>query len=313
MYKRHKISVSVPAFNEEKLIGKTLRSIPSFVDLIVVVDDKSTDKTVEEIIKCKKLDRRIDLITSEKNLGLGDTIIKAHNFGVKKGVDIMVVMAGDNQMDPKYLPLLLDPIIKEGIDYTKGNRFFHRQDLKKMSTFRIIGNIFLTLISKFCTGYWSISDPINGYTALNARTYKKLDLSKIGSRYGFEPSLLIELSLVNARVKDVFIPARYGEEKSKVNLLADPLKVLKVFLMGFFRRMFYKYTLYNFHPIALFYGVGFLFILIGLIFGFYILFNSFVLQRISTPATVMLSVVPFIIGIQLILQAITLDIQNEPK
>lgn len=313
MYKNYKIAVSVPAYNEEKLIKKTLETIPSFVDLIVVVDDKSIDKTVNEVERYKKRNKRINLIVSKENQGLGDTVIKAHAYAAGKGMDIVVVMAGDNQMDPAFLPLLLDVLIKEKVDLAKGNRFFHRQDLKKMPTFRIIGNIFLTFISKFCTGYWSISDPINGYTALKIETFKKIDVSQIASRYGFEPSLLIELALIDAKVKDVFIPARYGNEKSKVNLLLDPLRVVMTFLKGYIRRIFFKYTLYNFHPIALFCLAGFLFIFIGISFGFFILFNSFILHRIATPATVMLFVVPFLLGVQLILQAIVLDIQSEPK
>ncbi len=313
MYRKHKIAISVPAYNEESLIRKTLETIPLFVDLIVVVDDKSKDKTVDEIKKVIKKDKRINLIAADENVGLGHTVIKGHEFAAKKQVEIIVVMAGDNQMDPQYLPKLLDALIDNSIDYTKGNRFFHRQDLKKMPLFRLIGNILLTFISKFCTGYWSISDPINGYTALKVETYKKIDVSQIASRYGFEPSLLIELSLIDAKVKDVFIPARYGTEKSKVNLLSDPIKVIKTFFNGYVRRIFFKYTLYNFHPIALFYIIGFPLVFVGLIFGFFILINSFVLNKIATPATVMLFVVPFLLGVQLILQAIVLDIQNEPK
>jgi len=313
MYKKYKISVSVPAYNEEKLIRKTLETIPKFVDLIVAVDDKSKDKTIDEIRQSQRKDKRIQLISSEKNLGLGDTVVRAHNYAVKKNMDIVVVMAGDNQMDPKYLPLLLDTIIEDNYDYAKGNRFFHREALKKMTRFRLIGNILLSFLSKFSTGYWSISDPINGYTALKVKIFKKIDITQIGSRYGFEPSLLIELSLINARVKDVFIPARYGTEKSKVNLLRDPFKVVKVFLQGFARRIFYKYTIFNFHPIALFYGAGCLFILISLMCGLYVMLNSIILHEASIIGGVMLFIVLFILGVQLILQAIVLDIQSEPK
>lgn len=313
MYKKCKVAVSVPAYNEEKHIKKTLETIPSFVDLIVVADDRSSDKTVEQILQCRSRDKRIHLITSKENTGLGDTVVKAHTYAFGKKAQIAVVMAGDNQMDPAFLPPLLDAVIAGNCDYAKGNRFFHRRDLEKMPLFRIIGNVFLTFLSKFCTGYWSIADPINGYTALRIEAFKKIDVSKIASRYGFEPSLLIELALINARVKDVFIPARYGSEKSKVNLLTDPFKVMKAFVGGYFRRIFFKYMLYDFHPIALFYGAGFMSVFTGFVFGLFIAFNSFILQKISTPATVMLFVVPFLLGVQLILQAIVLDIQNEPK
>lgn len=313
MFKKNKISISIPAYNEEKLINKTLDTIPSFIDLIVVVDDKSKDKTIDKIKESQKKDKRIHLIASEKNQGLGDTILKAHSYAIKKNMDITVVMAGDNQMDPKYLPMLLNTLITNKLDYVKGNRFYHRQDLRNMPRFRVIGNIFTTFVTKFCTGYWSISDPLNGYTALNVNTLKKIDTTKIHSRYGFETSLLLELSLIDAKIKDVFIPARYGEEKSKVSALSDPLIILKVLYLGYLRRMFLKYTLYSFHPIALFYSVGYILILIGLIFGFDILINSLFLKNIATPATVMLFVVPFLLGVQLCLQAIVLDIQNEPK
>lgn len=241
MYKKNKIAISVPAYNEEELIGKTLENIPAFVDLIVVVDDKSTDKTIEQILKCQSKDQRIHSILSKKNLGLGDTVINAHKFATKEKADIVVVMAGDNQMDPLYLPYLLDTIIEEDADFAKGNRFYHKKDLKKMSLFRRTGNYLLSFVAKFCTGYWSISDPINGYTALRVKTFKKIDLSQIGSRFGFEPSLLIELAILDAKVKEVFIPARYGSEKSKVNLFLDPLRVLKAFGKGYIRRMILKY------------------------------------------------------------------------
>src|SRR5579859_2808602 len=149
MYKRKKVAVSVPAYNEEKLIKKTLESIPSYIDLVVVVDDKSRDQTVSEVKKIKKDNKKIHLIEAKANKGLGDTVIKAHTFAAKKDADIVVVMAGDNQMDPSYLPLLLNTLIAGKFDYVKGNRFFHRQDLKKMPKFRVIGNILLTLVSKF--------------------------------------------------------------------------------------------------------------------------------------------------------------------
>ncbi len=313
MYKEHKIAVSIPAYNEGKLISKTLETIPSFVDNIVVVDDKSIDDTAKEILKCGNRDGRIHPVFFKKNLGVSGAIIEAHSRALDKGADIIVVMAGDNQMDPVYLPLLLDAVIEGKADYAKGNRFFHRQDLKKMPVMRIIGNIFLTFVSKFCTGYWSISDPLNGYTAMRAETFKKIDVSRIAPRYSLEVSLLIELALIDAKIRDIFIPARYGDEKSKVRIFRDSVKITMVFLKGFARRIFLKYTLYNFHPISLFYALGFILSLVGVFFGFFVLFNSFVLHRIATPATVMLFVVPFLLGVQLILQSISLDIQNEPK
>lgn len=313
MYKKNKISVFVPAFNEENFITKTLNTIPAYVDLIVVVNDNSKDKTKEKIIACAKKDKRIVLIDQKINGGIGNSAMLAHAYSALKKCDILALMAGDNQMDPRYLSMLLNEIIVNNYDYAKGNRFFHQKDLKSMPKMRNIGNIFVTFITKFSTGYWSISDPLNGYTALRVEAFTKLNPEDIASRFDFEVSMLLELSLLNARVKDVFIPAQYGNEESDINYIIDSWRVLRTLIKGYIKRIIYKYTLFNFYPISLFYLSGYFLILIGLLFGGYVTFFSLILKHVATPATVMLSVVPFTLGFQLILQAIVLDIQNEPK
>lgn len=136
MYKNNKISISIPAYNEEKFIIETLKGIPEYVDFVVVVNDCSKDKTSDVVKKFAKNDKRVVLIDMEKNTGGPGLPVKiAHNRGVEMGADILVVMGGDNQMDPVHLPLLLDEIIENKFDYVKGNRFYHRKDLKKCLRF----------------------------------------------------------------------------------------------------------------------------------------------------------------------------------
>lgn len=313
MYKNHKISVSIPAYNEEEFIGATIESVPDYVDYIIVVNDKSKDKTEEAAKKYqKKLKNKLFVITPEQNGGVGASIMIGHNKGIELGADIAVVMAGDNQMDPAYLPTLLDTLIDNNFDYTKGNRFFHLKELKTMPKVRLIGNIVVSFMTKFCTGYWSISDPLNGYTALRLETYKKLDQSSIAKRYDFEVSLLNELSLISAKVKDVFIPALYRNEVSDIKLVRDTLHTSSRLFKGFFKRLLVKYTLFNFSPIVLFYFFGTLMIVWSIVFGTYLILYS-IGPRTTTTATDMLAVVPLILGFQLVLQAVVLDIYNEPK
>lgn len=128
MYKDKTICVVVPAYNEEKLIGNVIETMPEFVDRIVIVDDKSRDKTVE-IVKgyLEKSEERLVLIQHEKNQGVGGAIVTGYKWARDSKMEITAVMAGDVQMDPDDLSGLLDPIIEGETDYTKGNRLFTGQ------------------------------------------------------------------------------------------------------------------------------------------------------------------------------------------
>lgn len=146
----------------------------------MVVDDASIDNTYNVALNSR--DSRVCVIKHEINQGVGNAIISGHKKALELGVNISVVMAGDGQMDPKYLPDLLDPIIEEGYHYTKGNRFFKRGSLRKMPRLRIFGNIVLTFLTKLSSGYWHIFDPQNGYTAIRCDVLKKLDLDSISPK-----------------------------------------------------------------------------------------------------------------------------------
>lgn len=310
MYKNHKISVSIPAFNEEKLIATTVKSMPDYIDYIIAVNDASKDETIDILNTIKS--PKLIIIDSKINGGVGASILKGHAKGVEKGADIMVVMAGDNQMDPAYLPALLDEIIENKIDYVKGNRFGHLSELKSMPKMRLVGNIVTTILTKIASGYWSSSDPLNGYTALRSSSYKSLNHKKLNGRYGFELSMLIELSFIKAKVKDVFIPAKYGKEVSSIKIFRDTKLALKVLSRGFLRRIFYQHILFNFTAVGLLLILGNSLIGFGLLLGIYLLIYSFG-SNVASTATVMLSVTPIILGVQFILQAVQIDIQNEPK
>ncbi|HEY9247224.1 MAG TPA: glycosyltransferase family 2 protein, partial [Candidatus Methanoperedens sp.] len=118
--KGRNISVVVPAYNEELLIEETIRGIPEYVKRIYVIDDGSTDRT-PDILK-GITDTRVVSVRHERNRGVGAAIVTGYKLALEDGVDIVAVMAGDNQMDPEQLPRLLKPIIEGRADYTKGNR-----------------------------------------------------------------------------------------------------------------------------------------------------------------------------------------------
>jgi glycosyltransferase involved in cell wall biosynthesis len=215
MYKNHKIAAVVPAYNEEKLIGETLSSIPEYVDRIYAVDDGSTDRTFEIVQEFAKKDSRIVCIKHEKNRGLGAAIVTGYKRALQDKMDIVAVMAGDNQMDPKDLSTLLDPIVEGKVDFAKGNRFLKNYDLR-MSYWRRFGTFLLTMLTKIASGYWHVGDSQNGYVAITINALKKIDLNKLHKSYSFENDLLIKASVAGLRVVNVPVKIRYKiGERSK--------------------------------------------------------------------------------------------------
>jgi glycosyltransferase involved in cell wall biosynthesis len=310
IYKDRRIAVLVPAFNEAAHVGDVVRTAPDFVDDIIVVDDASGDGTGQAALAVG--DPRVVLITHPVNQGLGATLVDAHKEAIARDADISVVMAGDGQMDPAYLPALLDPIVEDGYDFTKGNRFFARNSWKGMPRHRILGNILLTFLTKLATGYWDIFDPQNGYTAITRDAQREIDWDSVARDYSFENDVLGWLALDKRRVKDVRIPAVYGSEVSDIRLGTVVPAILRTLRRVFWRRIMVNYVVASFSPVALFLFSSLLMGLWSLGFGAWV-----VAQKLGgttpTTATVMLVVLPFLMGFELMLAALVLDIVNTPK
>jgi len=310
MYKGKKIAVVIPAYNEQELIQETLNGIPDLVDGIYVVDDCSTDMTRNKISGFSN--ERISLICHNKNMGVGAAIKTGYTVAYDAGFDIIVVMAGDNQMDPRYITNLVDPLINNECDYTKGNRLLSKAARKQMPKFRIFGNSMLSFLTKVSSGFWDIVDPQNGYTAVTRQSLDILPLSEVYSGYGYPNDLLIKMSTYNLRVKDVVIPARYGLEKSKIFLPSYILHVSKLLVFGFVGRLWEKYVLQSLHPLIFFYLMSFLLIPLGLISGIYILYLRIVVGGI-TAASVLLPVFLLTMGVHSLFFAMFFDMQNTKK
>ena len=211
-YARHRVGVTVPAYNEELLIEDTLQSIPEYVDRIYVIDDGSTDRTAEIVQQCALTDPRIAYVRHRRNGGVGSAIYTGYKLALEENMDIVAVMAGDNQMDPKILPHLLDPIVWRKADYTKGNRLYSAEYRTGMSAWRSLGNSVLTFLTKIASGYWDIMDPQNGYTAISWKALRTLDLDTLYTGSGYCNDVLVKLNVHDFRVMDVVHPARYGRE-----------------------------------------------------------------------------------------------------
>ena len=309
MYKDKVIAAVVPAYNEEAHIVNVIESMPEFVDHIIVVNDCSTDKTSSKASEV--VDPRLTVISHEVNQGVGGAIITGYKHAIAQASDITVVMAGDGQMDPQYLPSLLDPIVSDIADVTKGNRFYSTFSFEGMPRARVFGNIVLSILTKGASGYWHMFDPQNGYVASKVSTLLEIPLDSVVRGYAFENDMLVHLNIVNARVKDVSIPANYGSEVSTLKIGRDGWKILIALTRGFFKRIIWKYVVKSLSPVAILLAIGSFGVLIGLIFGIWIAIAS--ISTTPTAATVMLAMFPFLAGLQMLLFAMLLDIGEEPK
>lgn len=311
-YKSRSIGVCVPAYNESILIQSTYQGIPRWVDHIALVDDASTDETYTVIREIAKRDARVTASTLPNNLGVGGAILSGHEILLSKGADIFVVMAGDDQMDPAALQELLDPIIEDRSDYVKGNRFSSLASMRGMPKIRILGNLILSFLSKFATGLWHVSDPQNGYTAIKVSLYKELPKGRISQRFDFENDLLCWCRILEARVLDVPIPARYQNEKSKLKIASASLLIVRTLAKSFWRRVWWNYLLWASSPAGLFLVSSIFFAVISISTGIWLIVVA--LGGISpSPATALIPVGSGLVSLMFWLTFIVLDVVNCPK
>jgi len=309
VYKGHKIAAVVPAYNEEKLIQKTIMTMPDLVDIVVVVNDCSQDDTSN---KARDVgDLRVTVLDHKVNTGVGGAILDGHTLALDLGSDINVVMAGDAQMDPEYLPALLDPICDDGYEFTKANRFFSRRSYDQMPKVRMVGSVVLSFGTKLASGYWNLFDPQNGYTATKRSALLRLDFASIARGYEFENDMLVWLNIVNVRAKDVPIPAVYGDEVSSMRLHRVAVSIGRLLWRGFWRRMLLKHVLASFSPVALLFFSGLLLCLTGATVGIWVIAETLG-PSVATTGSVLLSVGPLLTGIHMLISALTLDIQSTP-
>jgi glycosyltransferase involved in cell wall biosynthesis len=314
MYRGLTVAVAIPAFRAEATIGPVVAALPALVDRVVVVDDASPDGTATVLAALAgRPDARVEVIRHERNRGVGGAMKTAFRRCLELGVDVVVKMDSDGQMDPAQLGPLLDALVDTGCDYAKGNRFLDGHALRAMPRVRLFGNLALTFLTKMASGYWHIFDPQNGYVAARASILRRLELEDIADDYFFENDMLVHINILEGRVVDVPMPARYGDERSSMRLgvvlrrfpwrLVDRLR----------KRVWQRYVVRDFSPVALFLFLGTPLLLAGVGFGAWAWYQSSKTGIVASTGTVMLSVLPIVIGFQLILQAILLDISSSPR
>ncbi len=307
------IAVIIPVYNEASQIASVLESVPGFVQTIIVVDDQSQDNSAKVIQAVAEKDPRIVPVYHESNGGVGKAMLSGFQKALEIDADIVVKMDGDGQMDPEAILTLIQPLLEGKADYTKGNRFRDFQKLRSMPLLRRFGNSMLSFLTKGAVGYWNIFDPCNGFVAIRKEALCQLPINSIDDSFFFETSMLAELYLLNAVVKDVPLPARYGDEVSHLSIM----KVLRQFPIRlakcFFKRIFLKNFVFDFNMGSVFLVLGTPLMLLGIIFGS-VNWWRYALKGVAAPTgTVVILALLITVAFQLLLSAISEDLRNVPE
>jgi glycosyltransferase involved in cell wall biosynthesis len=309
--KQPRIGVVIPCYQVKSQIMSVLESIGPECSAIYVIDDKCPEGT-GEFVAGSSSDERVQVLYHAKNQGVGGATLTGYRHALADGVSIVVKIDGDGQMDPRHLTRIVTPIILDKADYTKGNRFYSIEQVMGMPVIRIIGNLALSFMSKLSTGYWNLFDPTNGFTAIHAGVINHLPLDKINRRFFFETDMLFRLNLVKARVIDIPLDARYGDELSNLSLVRSIFEFPIRHTVNFCKRILYGYFLRDFSLASVQLVAGMLLLLFGIGFG---VFNWISLASIgvaATAGTVMLAGLPVIVGTELILAFLAYDISSVP-
>lgn len=307
-----RIAVVIPCYRVAAKILDVVRGIGPEVASIIVVDDCCPEAT-GDLVESSVTDLRVIVLRHAENQGVGGAVMTGYRAAVDAGMEIIVKLDGDGQMDPALIPRFVEPIILGEADYTKGNRFFDLEDIKSMPGLRLFGNAVLSFMAKLSTGYWDLFDPTNGYTALHADVARHLPMDKISKRYFFETDMLFRLNTLRAQVVDVAMTARYEDEVSNLKIS----KILGEFMFKHARnlakRIFYNYYLRDLSVASLELPLGVVLFLFGIGFGGYHWLASAKAAATTPAGTVMLAALPALVGLQLLMGFLAYDIASVPR
>lgn len=307
-----KIAVVIPCYNVKAHVLDVLAAIGSEVCNIYVVDDGCPQASGNHV-ETYCTDPRVKVLHNPVNQGVGGAVMHGYQAAIADGMDIIVKIDGDGQMDPDFVADFVAPIIHGEADYTKGNRFFDLEGLQQMPKRRLFGNAALSFLNKLSSGYWDIFDPTNGYTAIHRDVARHLPFTKISRRYFFETDMLFRLNTLRAVVIDIPMDAKYAEEISGLKISRIFFEFLGKHLRNLSKRIFYSYYLRDMSLASLELPLGLLLVIGGGVFGLSHWAAS-IQTGVTTPAgTVMLSALPIILGVQLILAFIGHDVQAVPR
>lgn len=304
----------LPAYKATATVCDVVAAALDHCHLVVVVDDCCPDSSADSVEAAFATDPRVVIIRRGQNGGVGAAVKTGLSAALDRGASVVVKIDADGQMNPAYIPLLAAAIEDDpAIAYAKGNRFFDPSVLRRMPRVRLIGNALLSLLVKFASGYWNIVDPTNGYVAFNCDVLRTLSADSFADSYYFEISVLNALGLQRYPIAEIEMETIYGNERSSLAIRRVLMEFPPRLVKALARRVAFQYFLADVNLGTLYLVLGFVMTLVGLSFGIYQYVQTWLTGVARTPGTVMLAIVPILIGAQLTMNALMYDVQFAPR
>jgi dolichol-phosphate mannosyltransferase len=300
----------IPAYRASGSVVRVVAEALEHANLVVVVDDACPEHSGAIVEQAYRGADAVHVIARESNGGVGAAVKTGIAYALERGADVIVKLDADGQMDASFIPVIRDLLAADpSLVCVKGNRFFDSSALEHMPKTRLLGNSALSLLAKFASGYWNIIDPTNGYLAFNAGLLALLPWRKFDDSYFFEISVLCELGLRRLPLLELEMPAIYSGARSSLSIprvLWDfPFKLVRLTL----RRILLQYFVFDVNLGSIYLLLGVLLMLGGAAWGGYQWALSLITRVDRSTGTVMLAVLPFLMGFQLILNALMYDVQ----
>ena len=238
----NKSALLILAYNEEKNIYKTIEELVHDFDLILVINDKSTDETKNILDNLKLKNKNIIVINNFKNLGAGKSFQVGIDELKKYDVDNIIKIDGDGQFAKEDVLKIKSFLEIEDFQYIKSNRFWDNGIEGKIPTIRYFGNTIASILIKFNTGIFSINDPLNGLFGFKKTTLKDIVIPKRFNRYGYPfyvNSIMLEKKYLTIEILN---KVKYGiGEKSQLKALPVFFKLLRYSINYFFKNINLKF------------------------------------------------------------------------
>ena len=304
----------IPAFRAADTIVPTVTAALHYAQTVVVVDDACPEECGSVAQEYFRGNPRVRVVFRERNGGVGAAVKTGIAAAIESGEDVVVKLDADGQMDPAFIASIKTAFASHPeLVCVKGNRFFDSDILRFMPRTRLFGNAVLSLWVKFASGYWNTIDPTNGYVSFNTRLLRMLHWEAFADSYFFEMSVLCELGLKRLPILELEMPTIYTAAPSSLSIAKVMLEFPPRLMRMFFRRVLLQYFLFDINLGSLYILVGTLLCLFGVVFGGWQWAIGLQTHTGRPTGTVMLAVLPFLMGFQLLLNALMYDVQFSQK
>lgn len=213
----------VVAYNASTTLERTLDRIPRDLNglaAILVSDDHSADDTAEiaRAYASTHPELPITVVRQPRNLGYGGNQKFCYRWAMRQGIDAVVLLHGDGQYAPEFLPDMAEPIVSERADMVSGSRMMTAGAARAggMPLYKYVGNRILTTYQNLMSGL-QLSEWHSGYRAFSIAALERIPFEDNSDDFDFDTEVLLQLAAAGSRITEIAIPTHYGDEVCYVN------------------------------------------------------------------------------------------------